>query len=133
MEARRHYNNPDFMPKWKPGPRGISKPLKTCVNLKCIKPVHEKLIKPSFTSTTELEEILGIKSSDNSLVLCQHCYNAVYRQTHPSKCASCGAIPKVYTSFCRHSPNALAVSQHLATTAGIDIQIGNDDYMYKLL
>ena len=87
MEARRHYNNPDFMPKWKPGPRGISKPLKTCVNPKCIKPVHEKLIKPLFTSTTELEEILGIKSSDNSLVLCQHCYNAVYRQTHPSKWA----------------------------------------------
>ena len=29
MEARRHYNNPDFIPKWKSGPRGISKPLKT--------------------------------------------------------------------------------------------------------
>ena len=131
MEARRHHNNPDFIPKWKPSPRGILKPLKTCVNPKCIEPVHEKLIKPSFASTAELEEILGVKSSaDNPLVLCRYCYNVLYHQTHPSKpCASCGAIPKVYESFCRHSPNALAVSQHLATTAGIDIQIGNDDYI----
>ena len=131
MEARRHHDNPDFVPKWKPGPRSIQQPLNKCVNPKCIEPVHEKLIKPSFAPIAELEEILGVKSSaDNPLVLCQQCYNILYRQLHPSKpCASCGATPKMYKSFCRHSPNALVVSQHLATTAGIDIQIGNSDYI----
>lgn len=131
MEAKRHHNNPDFIPKWKSSPTSsISKPFKKCVNPKCTETVHEKLIKPSFTTTTELEEILGVKSSvDNPLILCQHCYNILYHQLHPSNCASCGAIPKVYKSFCRHSPNAVLVSQHFAITAGIDIQIENDDYI----
>ena len=131
LEARRHHNDIHFIPKWKTNHTGSSKPLRQCMNPKCTNPMHEKLIKPAFVATDKLEEILGVRSSEESpLLLCQSCYHALYHQFHPLKiCASCGAAPKVGKSFCRHSPNALAVVQHLKITTGTDIQITDDDYL----
>ena len=112
IEAQRHHNDPYFMPKWKSkSPR----PVRKCSNPKCNEPLQAKLIKPAFVISNELEKLLGVSPSvDKPIVLCQHCYNTLYRQFHtPNPCASCGATPKGNKTFCLHSPNASAVSKHI--------------------
>ena len=129
QEAKRHHSDAHFIPKWKTNHTVAVKSFKRCVNPQCMNPSCDKLIKPAFVSTDRLEEALGIQSSEeNPLAVCRICYHTLYRQFHPMKiCASCGATPKVGKTFCRHSPNALAVMKHFKTTTGTDTQITNED------
>ena len=130
IEARRHHSTPNFIPKWKDTPRsGVkAKPVcsnQKCINPKCTQPTSDKLIKPSFESTDMLEITLGVKSSnDMPFLLCQKCYNDVYQIFHPqTPCTSCGAIPKEGSHWCRHSPHANLVSQHIEDTTGTELHI----------
>ena len=134
LEAQRHHSTPNFIPKWK-GQRS-QKPVTKCLNPKCQTSQYEKLIKPAFAPIDKLKLTIGISTTD-PLVLCQKCYNDLYQLFHPSTiCHSCGATPKAGTSFCRHSYDALTVSQHLSDTTGCDVSIHPDDYLcyncYKL-
>lgn len=135
LEAQRHHSNSKFIPKWK---GTHTNPKEKCINPKCVQPVCDKLIKPQFESIDKLETTLGVKSSaENPFQLCQRCYNEVYQIFHPpTPCMSCGAVPKAGTRWCRHSPDAIAVSQHLRDTTGSDIDILPNDYLcttcYKL-
>ena len=137
LEAQRHHSTPNFIPKWK-GTHTTCNPKQKCINPKCIQPVCDKLIKPQFESIDKLETTLGVKSSaDIPFQLCQRCYNEVYQTFHPpTPCMSCGAVPKAGTRWHRHSPDAIAVSQHLRDTTGSAIDVSPNDYLcntcYKL-
>ena len=98
IEAQRHHDDPNFIPKWKPNQL---RPVGKCGNPKCTEPFQEKLIKPAFVAPSELEKLVGESpSKDSPIVRCQQCYNALYRQLHPpNPCASCGARPKENKTF----------------------------------
>ena len=103
VEAQRHHSEPNYIPKWKAAPKALSK----CINPKC-NHKNEKIIKPHFESIEKLEEVLGVQSTeDNPFMLCQDCYNDLYRMFNPRliTCASCGAIPKSGTEFMRYLCN----------------------------
>ena len=69
-----------------------------------------------------------------SLLLCAD--NVIIRHTpqplyHTVKHVrtSCGAYPKNGTNFCRHSPDAIKVSEHLSNTTGQNVEIKPSDYI----
>lgn len=105
IEAQRHHNNTQYIPKWKKV--NIHEPLKSCIHPQCCNKFHEKLIKPAFATITKLEKLLGVESSaDNPFLLCPTCYTKLYRQFNPVlNCTCCGAIPKHGQKFCQHSPS----------------------------
>ena len=118
LEAQRHHSTPNFIPKWTGTQSWGAKPKQKCIHPKCIQPVCNKLIKPSFEPTDKLKSTLGAKLSDDKpFLLCQKCYNDVYQIFHPpTPCASCGALPKKGTCWYHHNPDAVVVSQHLYRT-----------------
>jgi len=89
-----------------------------------------KLIKPLFATAGELEIMLRVSTLDGPLVLCQFCYNTLYRQLHPLlPCASCGARPKGNKGYSHHSPNASVISKHLTDTTGIQVRLQDDKFI----
>ncbi len=121
LEAQRHHNSATFVPKWKESTSLRANSTKKCINPSCTQGQCDKLINPAFESVDKLEAVFGVKSSeDNPFLVCQRCYNELYQIFHsPTPCASCGATPKAGTRFCRHSPDAVAVSEHLQNATGI--------------
>ena len=103
------------------------------MNPKCAQQqdVKKKTIKPSFAPMKWLEAALNlICTEEETLVLCLRCYNELYRQFNsPTPCASCGGIPKQGSILCRHSPDAIAVSNHLQRSTGSNINIQPTDYL----
>lgn len=106
--AQRHHSEPTYIPKWKAAPKAS---LKMYQPYKC-NHKSEKIIRPHFESIEKLEEVLGVQSTeDNPFMLCQDCYNNLYRVFNPRliTCVSCGAIPKSGTEFMQHSPDAKVI------------------------
>ena len=129
IEAKRHHGTPGLVPKWAGQHRQSTTPGCKCINPKCAHTQCVKLIKPAFVPVENLEAALGIQTSTtNPLLLCEMCYQDMYRLLHPpTNCASCGAMPKTGTRFCRHSPDAYTVSEHLRNTVGSDTSIHPND------
>ena len=78
-----------------------------------------------------LEAALNLTCNEEEMfVLCLCCYNELYRQFNsPTPCASCGGIPKQGSILSRHSPDAIAVSNHLQRSTGSNINIQPTDYL----
>ena len=128
LEAKRHHNTLNYIPKWK-NPNS-----KTSAKCKCSHPncaASERLIQPKFESTDNLGTALGIKPSPgHPFLLCRDHYTELYKLFHPqTTCASCGATAKRGTSFSHHSPEAHAVSQHLEETTGIRTNVTPGDLL----
>jgi len=132
LEARRHCKDYTYIPKWKKVEQTDEPPPlpKCCIHPQCVNKFQDKLIKPAFASTDELEELIGVHASEsNPLLLCVSCYGKLYRQFNPPlTCASCGTIGKTGQKF-RHSPNVLLVEQYLQDTEFTDISISPDDWL----
>ena len=59
MEAKRHHNNPDFIPKWKLGPRNISHPLKNVLILSALNQYTKNLLNLYLHLPLSLRRSLG--------------------------------------------------------------------------
>ena len=77
-EAKRMWNNPTFIPKWKSSDAAVANTHK-CLFPDCQE--RERLVFPKFDSAHSLEEEIGVQSSpDNPLLVCPKHYSALYRQ-----------------------------------------------------
>ena len=134
VEARRHGHEQDHVPSWKtPSPNSnLQCSKQQCGNPHCSNVECDNLIKPMFTTSDKLKELFGIEPTGGSFVLCRKCYNATYAAICGSQskpCSSCGAKPKRGTAFCRYSPDAEKVSQHLSDQTGQNVTISPTDYI----
>ena len=117
LEANRYHTSKGYIPKWKRTLREIQF-VKKCAYQNCnTTNDNENLINPSFESTSAICGFLHTNTSNfDSLVVCHKHYTLMYRALNPiTKCASCGANPKVGTFNC-HSPNASLVNAHFHGT-----------------
>ena len=109
-----------------------------CKNPNCTHPHYERVIKPAFRPLDDIRTALGLTlTTHDEVVLCPSCYHDVYLHfQEATNCHSCGAISKSGNKFCRHSPDAQRVSQHLKESTGCEIALNPDDYIclncYKL-
>ena len=108
-------------------------PVKMCSNPHCENDTYERLINPMFARNDKLAEIFNTESTDEPFVLCRQYYNKAYSTI---ACASyselykfCGGKPKSGTIFCRHSPDAVKVSEHLSDTTAQSVVINPRDYL----
>ena len=126
-EAKRMWNNPTFIPKWKSSDAAFANTHK-CLFPDCQE--RERLVFPKFDSAHSLEEEIGVQSSpDNPLLVCPKHYSALYRQLHGSEpCACCGIKPKRGKCFTRHSPNAAIINDILSETLDGN-RIRDSDYI----
>ena len=133
VEARRHGHKYDHVPSWKTSPSSVQEFNKQqCSNPQCNNVEYDKLIKPLFASHDQLTELFEIEHTGEPFVLCRKCYNETYATicgTGSTPCSSCGAKPKKGTAFCRHSPDAEKVSQHLSNQTGQSMIINPNDYL----
>ena len=127
-EAKRHKNNPGYIPKWS---SPITTP-STSTCSQCFFPgctVTEKLISPSFDSASNIEAVLCRQPLPSEpILLCTKHYRNVHRKlASPPACKSCGTQPKPGTWFTRHSPDAHTICSHLQNTVGMDIVLQPSD------
>ena len=130
IEAKRFHNNSEYIPKWKN--TEITVPSSDhCLNPECQDRLSNKLIKPAFASVTDLEQLFGIETSSSSpFLLCQTCYNKLYRlYTTPANCSTCGATAKPGHKFIRHCPDPLLISKYIRDTTGADKTITSEDWI----
>ena len=133
LEAQRHGHNIDHIPSWKLNKEDSPhSPASSCSNPQCENPLSDRLIKPLFTTPNKLAEVFLTKHTDGSFVLCRQCYNKAYVTVCGTQCKSCGAYPKSGTTFHRHSPDSVIVSQHLTNTTGQSVVIDPCDHLCYL-
>ena len=137
MEARCYGQQDHHISSWKSVMPGCScdlnsssssyPPVKMCSNPHCENDTYERLINPMFARNDKLAEIFNIESTDEPFVLCRQYYNKAYSTI---ACASyselykfCGGKPKSGTIFCRHSPDAVKVSEYLSNTTAQSVVI----------
>ena len=131
LEAKRHSQNSQHIPSLKTksklaDPSGY--PLtEQCSNPKCENTEPQRLIRPMFTTNNKLAEVFQTEQTEEPFVLCRQCYNKAHAIICPPSCSSCGAYPKTGTSFTRHSPDAVKISQHLSNTSGETVTIAPND------
>ena len=131
LEAKRHCQNSEHIPSWKSkakfaDPSGL--PLtERCSNPKCENTAPQRLIRPMFTTNDKLAEIFQTEHTEEPFVLCRQCYNKAHATICPPSCSSCGAYPKTGTTFSRHSPDAVKISQHFSNASGETVTITPSD------
>ena len=121
LEASRHHNHPDFIPKWKPQRDSC---VQKCMNPLCSNSDYKKVITPAFRPVSDICRIIGLELSTSDLVLCVSCYQDVWHYFHC--CQSCGAIPKT-GKFYHHSPDPERISSFFQETSGGDMHLKRDD------
>ena len=140
LEAKRYGQQDHHIPSWKSvvpdrdldSSSSSLPPVKMCSNPHCENDTYKRLINPMFATNDKLAEIFNTESTDEPFVLCRQCYNKAYSTicaSHSELCSSCGAKPKSGTNFCRHSPDAMKVSEHLSHTTGQSVVINPNDYL----
>ena len=80
LEAQQHHSTPNFIPKWKGSVVLQASP--KCINPNCTQLQGDKVIKPAFESIDKLVQ----SSPDSPFVVCQPCYNELYKnftRQHP--------------------------------------------------
>ena len=134
IEAKRYHSTLNYIPKWKNSAE-MQTPRKSCIHPQCTNKFSDKLVKPAFVSVSELEELLGVKSSANMpFLLCPTCYREVHRLLNPEqRCSSCGATPNPGHKFNCHCPNPMMISKYLEDTSRTNIFILSDDYICILI
>lgn len=116
LEIKRHRSDPEYVPKWV---KTIQKLPVSSVESKCSYDgctASDKLIKPSFTSIENVQEMLHIPPEDTqTILLCPVHYHQLYKKVKLVPCSNCGACPKLGSPFFRHSPDPNTVSHYISS------------------
>ena len=132
LEAKRHYNNDDYVPEWKKVKANEALPQLNdqCGNPVCSNSECQKLITPSFAPINNIKTFFKADNINDPFVLCQRCYCHAYNVFHTKpNCKSCGAVPKTGVIFNQHCPDAQLVTEHLRTIIDSDILITSQDIL----